>query len=99
MPLQNLSDRAAGKFVPQIGQGTLDAPIAPIAILFGHPFDQRFDLTDSTRSPRSALATPLVFVSDQLAMPGQQRLWGDDRGDLRQPLASQALAWAAKLRR
>ena len=83
MPLQNLSDRAAGKFVPQIGQGTLDAPIAPIPVLFGHPCHQGFDLTESTRSPRSALATPIVFVSDQLAMPGQQRLWGDDRGELR----------------
>jgi hypothetical protein len=29
MPLQNLSDRAAGHFVPQMGQGTLGAPIAP----------------------------------------------------------------------
>ena len=28
-------------------------------------------------------------VSDQLAMPGQQRLWGDDRGELRQQLPSQ----------
>lgn len=56
---------------PQIGQGTLDAPIAPIAILFRHPCHQRFDLTDSTRSPRSPLATPIVFVSDQLAMPGE----------------------------
>ena len=28
-------------------------------------------------------------VSDQLAMPGQQRLWGDDGGDLGQQLPSQ----------
>jgi hypothetical protein len=83
MPLQNLSDRAAGHLVPQIGQGALDAPVAPIAILFGHPFDQRFHLSGGARSPRPALATPIVFVSDQLAMPGQQRLWGDDRGELR----------------
>ena len=67
MPLQNLSDRAAGNLVSQIGQGTLDAPIAPIAILFSHPCHQGFDHTDSTRSPRFALATPIVFVSDQFS--------------------------------
>jgi hypothetical protein len=72
-----------------LDKAPLDAPIAPIAILFGHPCHQRFDLTESTRSPRSALATPIVFLSDQLAMPGQQRFWGDDRGDLGQQLPSQ----------
>ena len=91
MPLENLSDRAAGNCVSQIGQGTLDAPIAPIAILFSHPCHQRFDLAGGTRSPRSVLATAVVFLSDQLAMPGQQRLWGDDRGDLGQQLPSQTL--------
>jgi hypothetical protein len=31
VPRENLCNRAAGNFVPQIGQGTLGAPIAPIA--------------------------------------------------------------------
>jgi len=90
MPLQNLSDRAAGKLVPQIGQGALDAPIAPIPVLFGHPCHQRFDVAGGTRSPRSALATAVVFLSDQLAMPGQQSLWRYNRGELRQKFPPQA---------
>ena len=38
-------------------------------------------------------------VSDQLAMPGQQRLWGDDGGDLGQRFRPKPLALAAKRQR
>jgi len=69
VPLQNLSDRAAGNLVPQIGHCPLDAPIAPIPVLFGHSNHPSLDLVGGARSPRSALATAVVFLSDQFAMP------------------------------
>ncbi len=36
VPLQNLSDRAAGSFVPQIGQCALDPSIASIPVFLCH---------------------------------------------------------------
>ena len=73
-----------------MGQSALDAPIAPIPVLFGYPCHHEFDLPGRTRSPRPALAAAIVFLSDQLAMPGQQSVWRDDGGDLHQKLPSQA---------
>jgi hypothetical protein len=73
-----------------MGQSALDAPIAPIPVLFGYPCHHEFDLPGRTRSPRPALAAAIVSLSDQLAMPGQQSLGRDDGGDLHQQLPSQA---------
>jgi hypothetical protein len=50
MPLQNVSDGAAGNVVSQIGPRALDAPMAPIAVLVC-PKKQQFNL--ERRSARS----------------------------------------------
>ena len=41
---QNVADRASSDFVAEIGQITLDATRAPIAILFRHAHDQFLDI-------------------------------------------------------
>ena len=49
---------------------SLDAPIAPISVFFGHVQDQRFDLSRRARPSWSALATAIVFLRDQFPVPG-----------------------------
>ena len=90
VPRKNLSDHAAGNSVTQIGHRSLDAPIAPIPVLFGHSHDQVLGLPGGARPSRSALPTAVVLLGNQLSMPGQQRLGRDNRGHLGQNLPSQA---------
>jgi hypothetical protein len=97
---QNLSDRAACKLVPQIRQRALDAPIAPIPVLLCHSNHQSLDLSGGTRPARSALATAVVFLGDQLSMPGQQGLGRDNGSELRQKFPAQSFAiWTLPLKR
>src|SRR5450759_4087184 len=90
VPRENLSDRAAGNLVTQIGQRPLDATIAPIPVLFGHSHYQVLGLPGGARPSRSALPTAVVLPGNQLSMPGQQRLGRDNRGHLGQNLPSQS---------
>src|SRR6516165_10831151 len=99
MPLQNVSDRAAGNVVSQIGPCDLDAPIAPIPVLFRHAKHPSLDLSGRARSPRSALATAVVVLRDQFPMPSQQGLGRDNGGDLSKILRPIPLALAANRRR
>ena len=59
-PLQNIGNRAAGDFVPEVEQRSLDPTIAPIPVLFGHSDDQGLDRIGSTPTARSTLPTPVV---------------------------------------
>jgi len=86
VPFQNVSDRGAGKIVPQIGQRSLDAPIAPPLVLCCQSDHQSLDPFGSARSPRSALGTAgrFIFLRNEFPMPSQQSLWGDNGSDLGQ---------------
>jgi hypothetical protein len=52
MPFQDLRDCAAGKLMSQVGQCTLNPPIAPPPILLRQAHDQILDLAGGARSPR-----------------------------------------------
>src|SRR6516165_10013041 len=75
----------------QIGQRSLDSPIAPTAVFFCHSHHQSLDLLGFSRSAASPLAAAVVFLRDQPAMPRQQSLGCDHRGHLLQKLPSQSL--------
>jgi len=75
--------------VAQIAQGALDAPIAPVPVLFGHSDHQGLDHAGSARSPWFAIATTVILQRNQLPMPSQERLGRDNRGDLRQKLPAE----------
>src|SRR6516165_9095258 len=75
----------------QIGQRSLDASIAPTAVLFCHTHNQILDLLGFSRSAASPLAAAVVFLCDQPSMPGQQSLGRDNRGHLLENLPSQSL--------
>jgi hypothetical protein len=59
---------------------TLDSPIAPIPVLLSQLHHQGLDLVGGFRTPRSPLGGSVVFVGDQLPVPGQQSLGRDERG-------------------
>src|SRR5215471_13409344 len=88
LPLQNLRDRAARKLVPRIRQCALDSPIAPIPVFLCHPDHQSLELARRPRPPWSALASAVVFLSNQSAMPSQQSFRRDERGHFSQQLAT-----------
>ena len=89
MPFQDRRDRTMSDLVPRVGQGSLDAPIAPIAILPGQSHDQSFEFAGSARPARSSFAAPVVLLGDQLAVPGEQGLRRHDGSDFREDGPSQ----------
>src|SRR5438552_3700503 len=80
--LKNVGDGAARYRVSQIAQRTLNPRVSPIAVPLRHADDKTSDLPhDSWPTGTSAVAA-IIFIGDQLPMPTQQGLWGDDRGDI-----------------
>jgi hypothetical protein len=71
MPCEDGSNGAASQLVSEMGQGTLQAPIAPSAILFGQANHQGFYVWHRTRTSGSALATAIVFLGNEFPMPSQ----------------------------
>jgi len=61
VPLENRCDRAARNLVAQIGQGALDAPIAPVPVLFGHSDHQSLNHAGGARSSRFAITTAIIL--------------------------------------
>src|SRR5215471_3378745 len=89
VPFQNRSNRTAGKLVAQMGQGALDSSIAPIPVLFCHAHHQSLDLISGTWPTRGTMGSSVVLLGDQLPMPSQQGLRGDNAGDLSKSFSSQ----------
>jgi len=67
----------------EVGQRTFDSAIAPIGILPGEADDESLDLLHHSRSAWSAPFLALIpFGCDELPMPGQDRVRGDDTGEV-----------------
>jgi hypothetical protein len=90
MPRKHLGDRNPAHLMTQIGQRSLDSPIAPTGVFF-RSTHQILELVGFSRSTASPLAAAIVFLRDQPAMPGQQGLGCDNRGYLLEKLSSQSL--------
>jgi len=80
MFLQGLGDRASSNAMIQVLQTTLDTCVAPAWVVLRHFDDQPADLLHDPGPP-----DPLVRIGplrgNQTAMPGQDRVWRDDRGN------------------
>jgi hypothetical protein len=68
---------------PRLDHAPLDTAIPPAAVLFCHSNHQSLDLSGSARAPWFALATAIVFLRNQFAMPSQQGFGRDKGGNLR----------------
>jgi hypothetical protein len=56
--------------MPQVRQGTLNAPLAPGRILFRHTEHELLDLSSDTRSAkRASLLTSVKLLGDQALVP------------------------------
>jgi hypothetical protein len=74
----------------QIGQGVLDAPVAPRRILLRHTHHKLFDLLRHTRAAElAARLTAVKLLSDQALVPPQEGLGGHKRRRLFQTLAAE----------
>ena len=71
---EDISDRTAPCFLPQIAKRTLDASVAPPRILPRHPCDEFRDDPHRPRAPGLAAAPEVELASDQLPVPAQQRI-------------------------
>jgi hypothetical protein len=79
--LENLADSRRRDMVPQIRKRTDDPVLFPQRILAGHAQRELDDsLHDSSSAPPTAREGPLL--SDQVPMPAQDRLWGDNAREL-----------------
>src|SRR6516165_3983875 len=79
---QNVGDRAPSDFVAQIGQRSLNSPVAPIAVLRGHADYQPLNLVWGAWSAEASPLAALIFPGDQPAVPGQQRCRCHNRGQI-----------------
>jgi hypothetical protein len=91
MLLQNVGDGAPSDLVAQVGQGSLDSPVAPISILGSHTYHQLPDLLLRTRPAWATSLAAIVLLSDQPAVPGQERCRGHHRGQFLQQTPAQLL--------
>jgi len=64
----------------QISERPLNSSVAPIAVFGGHADHQLPDLVWGARTTTTTLLAAIIFPRDQSAMPGQQRLRRDQRG-------------------
>jgi len=83
------SNRAARDLAAQIGQRTLDPPVAPIPVLRCHAKEQVLNLIPGSGPAGAALFAPIVFLGDQLPMPSQERLGSDDGGNFMKDATAQ----------
>ena len=93
MSLENIADRLIGDFVTEIGQGALDPVVSPVGILFRHA---EYQLFDGVRNcPPSWFLFPLItgilFLRHQLLIPTEDSVRSDERGHVRQSLATPGL--------
>ena len=72
-------------------QLTLDAAVAPAGVVGGHAEDEGADRPHQAGSP-DALAGVGPLRGDQLTVPAQDGVGGDDAGDLTQQLAAEGVA-------
>src|SRR2546425_11935881 len=84
MPFQDAGDRVVRQKVTQIGKRSLNPPVTPGSILFGHPDNQVCDFLGRSPSSRGSKRTAIIFLREQFSVPRQQSLGSDDAGHLRQ---------------
>ena len=81
MALEDVGHCRSGDPVAEVGQRTLNPGIDPARIPSCHADDEVGDLAHDGRPPRSSsLEGPLQ--SDQLPVPGEDRVWRNECGKL-----------------
>jgi len=93
MTLQDVAHGLVTDGVPEVRQGTNDTIIAPGAILPRHAYHQGLQLLVNYGAPWSlAPLGAVTLLGHKLAVPAENRVGLDDRGDFLQGLLAQLLA-------
>lgn len=89
-----VADSRVGDVIVDVGQGALDAVIAPSRVLPGELQNQVDDLLVERRpSHRLPLFAVVPLLRHELAMPAEDRVGRDDGGQLSQCFAAERLAF------
>jgi hypothetical protein len=82
MPPQDITDALVGNLVTQIGQCSDDAIVTPATGLTRQAHHQLFDCRiDSRATGQSPFLRAVEFLSDELPIPGEDRIRFGDAGD------------------
>ena len=93
MALEDITYRLVADRVPEIGQGADNQVVAPGAILPRHAYHQGLQLLVNYGAPWSlAPLGAVTLLGHKLAVPAENRVGLDDRGDFLQGLLAQLLA-------
>jgi len=77
----------------QICQRSLNAPVAPSGVLFGHPHAQLLHFLGDTRSAtRSSLRASVELLRDEAVIPAQERVGRDEGRHRFEPCASKRVS-------
>jgi hypothetical protein len=83
--------------MPQVGQGALNAAIAPGRILCCHAHDELLHLLIDTRtSELAALLTAVELLGDQPLVPAQEGIWSGDGRPLFEALTAKRVGQRRK---
>ncbi len=80
--LQDVRDRPARDLMVEMRKSSLDSGVAPREILSCHPNDEARDFLFRSRTTRLPACGVVPPACHELPVPGQSRLWRDDRRDL-----------------
>ena len=90
---EDVADGGVGDLVPEVGQGALDADVAPGRILAGHAQDQLDNLRSDSWSPRGLAAIAEVpLLGHELPVPAQDGVGGEGGADFAENLSAEDLA-------
>ena len=89
--LENPLDRVATDNVTDIAKCAADSRVAPPWIRLGHRDDKCPDSFRGTGTPGAASLAAVILLSDQLSVPTQDRVRGDNAAKLAQRRATEPL--------
>ena len=91
---EDIPDRGVRYLMAQVGQGSLDAVIAPRGVFLGDAENELGHLVRNRRSARGTISTVAVvpFLGNQAAMPTENRVGSYNGGQLHHRSAAQSRA-------
>ena len=82
--------------MPEVLQRPDQPGVSPRDILRSHAQDEAADRVVDPRASRTAFGAAIVLLGDELAVPAQDRVRGDDAGDLAKGPSAEGLALGGK---
>ncbi len=89
---ENALDSIAAKLDSETVKGAADPGVAPARIAQRHLNHERASLLPGARSAGTTFVAPIVLVGDEFAVPTQDRVGCNDRGELTEEFPSEYLA-------